>query len=92
MWSGVTHRRKRKRSLLCGLASGSIYMCGREFELETDHKPLECIFSKMSKPSARIVRWVLRLQCHDYKVVYRPGKTNIADALSRMNISAIQKI
>ena len=25
-WSGVMHRRKRKRLLLCGLASGSIYM------------------------------------------------------------------
>ena len=44
-----------------------------------------CIFGKTSKPSARIERWVLRLQCHDYKVVYRPGKTNIADALPRMN-------
>ena len=63
----------------------NIYVSGREFELETDHKPLECIFGKMSKPSARIERWALRLQCHDYKVVYRPGKTNIADALSRMN-------
>ena len=65
----------------------NIYVCGRQFELETDHKPLECIFGKTSKPSARIERWVLRLQCHDYKVVYRPGKTNIADALSRMNQS-----
>ena len=40
-----------------------IYVYGREFELETDHKPLECIFGKTSKPSARIERWVLRLQC-----------------------------
>ena len=60
-------------------------MYGREFELETDHKPLECIFGKTSKPSARIERWVLRLQCHNFKVVYQPGKANIADALSRMN-------
>ena len=65
----------------------NVYVCGHEFELETDHKPLECIFGKTSKPSARIERWALRLQCHDYKVVYRPGKTNIADALSRMNQS-----
>ena len=57
----------------------NIYVSGREFELETDHKSLECIFGKTSKPSARIERWVLRL--HDCKVVYRPGKTNIADAL-----------
>ena len=42
-------------------------------------------FGKTSKPSARIERWTLRLQCHDYKAVNRPGKTIIADALSRVN-------
>ena len=62
-----------------------MYVYGREFELETDHKPLQCIFGKSSKPSARIERWVLRLQCHNYNVVYRPGNSNIADALSRLN-------
>ena len=62
-----------------------LYVYGREFELETDHKTLECIYSRTSKPSARIERWVLRLQGYQYKVIYRPGKTNIADALSRLN-------
>ena len=62
-----------------------LYVCGREFELETDHKPLGCIYSRTSKLSARIERWVLRLQRYQYKVIYRPGKTNIADALSRLN-------
>ena len=61
---------------------GAEVVCGLEFELETDDKPLECIFDKTSKPSTRIERWVLRLQCHDYKVVYHPRRTNIADALS----------
>ncbi|PFX30090.1 Retrovirus-related Pol polyprotein from transposon 17.6 [Stylophora pistillata] len=63
----------------------NIYVCGQKFELETDHKPLECIFGRLSKPSARIERWVLRLQGYDYKVVYRPGKANIADSPSRLN-------
>ena len=60
-------------------------MYGRKFELETDHKPLECIFGRLSKPSARIERWVLRLQGYDYRIVYRPSKANIADSLSRLN-------
>jgi len=63
----------------------NLYIFGREFELETDHKPLECIFSNPSKSSPRIERWVLRMQGYQYRVVYLPGKTNIADSLSRLN-------
>ncbi|KAL5013851.1 hypothetical protein ScPMuIL_008121 [Solemya velum] len=50
------------------------------------HKPLECIYSDKStgRASARIHRWVLRLQSYKFKVVYIPGRDNIADSLSRL--------
>lgn len=61
-----------------------MYLYGIDFELLTDHKPLEYIYSAKSKPSARISRWVLCLQPYLFKVVYIKGKDNIADALSRL--------
>lgn len=62
-----------------------IYLYGKEeFELITDHKPLEVIFGPKSRPSARIERWVMRLQSFNFKIVFRPGKSNIADPLSRL--------
>lgn len=60
------------------------YLAGLEFELVTDHKPLEAIFKPTSKPPARIERWLLRLQPFKFTVVYRAGKENIADAVSRL--------
>ena len=62
----------------------NIYVFGKKFELVTDHKPLQFIYSTTSKPSARVERWVLRLQAYDFEVVYTPGKSNIADCLSQL--------
>lgn len=62
-----------------------VYLYGIHFTLITDCKPLEYLFNRVqSKPSARIERWVLRLQSFDFVVRYEPGKTNVADPLSRM--------
>lgn len=61
-----------------------MYLLGMEFELETDHQPLVTIFGRHSRPCARIERWVLRLMAYRFKVIYCRGKTNVADALSRL--------
>ena len=61
-----------------------MYLYGIDFELLTDHKPLQYIYSATSKPSARISRWVLRLQPYKFKVIYIRGKNNVADSLSRL--------
>ncbi|XP_067949847.1 uncharacterized protein [Watersipora subatra] len=66
----------------------AMYLIGLQFRLVTDHRPLQFIFNKVqSRPSARIERWVLRLMAFDYEVVYKPGKENIADPLSRLSAS-----
>lgn len=77
---------KEALALVWSVERFSVYLIGRVFELETDHKPLEAIFKPTSKPCARIERWVLRLQAFEYTVVYRKGKSNIADPLSRLSM------
>lgn len=75
---------KEALSLVWAVDRFYMYLYGRKFELLTDHKPLEFIFGSRSKPHARIDRWIIRLSRFDYKVVYIPGKDNIADSLSRL--------
>ena len=61
-----------------------IYLFGHPFVLVTDAKALENIYSNpKSKPPARLERWRLRLQAYDFKVVYKPGQSNMSDYLSR---------
>lgn len=75
---------KESLALVLSVERFYLYLAGLKFELETDHKPLEAIFKPSSKPPARIERWLLRLQAFDFEVVYKAGKSNIADPLSRL--------
>ena len=75
---------KEALAIVWGIEHFHLYLYGKEFTLITDHKPLEVIYgSKSAKVSARIERWILRLQPYTFKVVYKPGATNPADYLSR---------
>lgn len=75
---------KEALALVWAVEHFHMFLYGKTFDLITDHKPLEVIFGPKSKPCARIERWILRLQSYKYRVVYRPGKNNIADPLSRL--------
>ena len=61
-----------------------IYLFGAPFTVYTDHKPLLSMFnSPRAQLSARIERWVMRIQPYEMTVKYRPGYDNPADYLSR---------
>lgn len=60
------------------------YLYGREFTLKTDHKALEAFNTKGYLESARIQRWMDRIQVFNFKVQYQKGETiEHVDALSR---------
>lgn len=80
---------KESLAIVWGCEHFAIYLIGIKFYLVTDHRPLEFIFNWVNaKPSARIERWVLKLQAFEYEVVYKPGSLNIADPLSRLSASS----
>ena len=71
-------------SIVWAIEHFRLYLYGHYFTLISDHQALEIIFNNpKSKPPARILRWQLRLQDYNFKVVYKSGKYNISDYLSR---------
>ena len=75
---------KEALAIVWGIEHFHLYVYGAPFILYTDHKPLELIYANpMSKPPARLERWMLRLQQYDFKVIYKEGPENPADYLSR---------
>ena len=66
------------------------FLLGRRFTLQTDHKPLQCLFTPDKEfpktASARITRWATALMGFDFELKYTPGEQILlADALSRLN-------
>ena len=59
-------------------------LIGSKFTVVTDHMPLLPLFNNAnSRPPLRLERWLMYLQQFDFKLVYKPGKSNVADYLSR---------
>lgn len=62
------------------------YLYGQHFTIETDHNPLVWL-SKIKEPNSRLIRWKLKLEEFDFKIIHTKGKENkVADALSRIEI------
>ncbi|MGL5772511.1 MAG: reverse transcriptase domain-containing protein, partial [Bacteroidales bacterium] len=59
------------------------FLVGKRFILRTDHKALEYM-STCKNPTARLLRWALKLQEYDFEIQYIRGPTNKADYLSRL--------
>ena len=61
-----------------------LYLYGQPVTVLTDHLPLLGMINKPgAKLSARVERWVLRLQPYDVTLKYQKGADNPADYMSR---------
>lgn len=64
------------------------YLYGRQFTIVCDHKPLQWLFN-LKDPSSKLLRWRIKLDEYDYKIIYKTGNMNTnADALSRIELHA----
>ncbi|XP_041453694.1 uncharacterized protein K02A2.6-like [Lytechinus variegatus] len=77
---------KEALAVVWGCERFHMYLIGTEFDLLTDHKPLQFMYSPTGKPPARVERWVLRMQPYKYRIKHVPGKGNPADPLSRLPV------
>ena len=72
----------------------NIYLQGRRFTVQSDHKPLEMIHLKsMHNVPPHLQRMLLQLQKYDMKIEYKPGSEMLlADTLSRCPARYSQEI
>ena len=71
-----------------------MYVCGKSFILESDHKPLDMINLKnLAAAPQRLQRMFLRVQPYDFVLRYNPGKQMmLADVMSRQPSSETTQI
>lgn len=63
-----------------------VFLWGKTFRIFCDQKPISYLFNIL-EPTSRLLRWRLKLEEYNYKIIYKPGKYNVvADALSRIPV------
>ena len=77
---------KEALSLTWAVENFLMYLLGRTFQMETDHKPLVPLLSSKNLDAlpSRVLRFRLRLMRYNFTIMYMPGKhLCIPDTLSR---------
>lgn len=65
------------------------FIYGAKIKIYTDHLPLTFTISPKNN-NAKLKRWKVYIEEHDYEMFYKPGKSNVvADALSRIQINSL---
>ena len=66
-----------------GIEAFRVYLLGKPFLVQTDHRALVWL-DRLKDKNSRLTRWSLALQPYEFRVVHRVGRANAnADALSR---------
>ena len=74
-------------AVVWGIKRFKLYLAGRRFTLQTDHKPLKYL-KEASYQNDRVFQWAVAVQEYSFRVEDIPGKENIgADFLSRTGYS-----
>ena len=74
-------------AVVWGIKRFKLYLAGRRFTLQTDHKPLKYL-KEASYQNDQVFRWAVAVQEYSFRVEDIPGKENIgADFLSRTGYS-----
>ena len=70
-------------AIKAGMEAFRVYLLGRPFTVQTDHRALAWLY-RLQDSNSRLACWSLALQPYDFTVVHRKGTANgNADALSR---------
>ena len=69
-----------------GVQAFSVYLIGKPFIVQTDHRALQWL-QKFKEGNSRLMRWSLALQPYQFTVEHRKGQDNAnADGLSQLEL------
>ena len=75
---------KEYLAIKLGMQAFRVYLLGRVFSVQTDHRVLEWL-NQLKDSNYRLSRWSLALQPFQFQVIHQAGQSNgNDDALSRM--------